>query len=70
MNKIKRFFSKTPKILNKIQNNSLFKWIKWWLWETRRCEHSSLDSCFVALYDVGRNKGWWCRKCGKLLHHF
>lgn len=47
---------------------SFFKWFKWWFWETRKCEHSSFDECHSALYDFGRSKGWWCKKCGKMLY--
>ena len=44
------------------------KYIKWLIWDSRRCKHSSLDECHSQLYDVGRSKGWWCKKCGKLLY--
>ena len=47
---------------------NFLKWIKWYFWETRRCNHSSFDECHSSLYDIGRHKGWWCKKCGKLLY--
>lgn len=42
----------------------LFTWLKWWFWETRRCEHNRGPGVLV---DLGRRKAWHCTKCGKCL---
>lgn len=47
---------------------TFLKWLKWWFWENRICKHSSFSECYSAHFDIGRNKGWWCKKCGKLLY--
>lgn len=43
---------------------SFLRWLKWWFWETRRCDHERGDGMLVNL---GLNKAWHCRKCGKCM---
>ena len=44
--------------------NNLLKWIKWHVYDIFICEHVAGEGVLV---DVGRNKCWWCSKCGMLI---
>lgn len=43
---------------------NLFKWIKWHCYDIFVCDHVKGEGILV---DVGRNKCWWCTKCGLLI---
>jgi len=38
----------------------LVRWLKWWLWDSRRCEHEPGEWFMV---DMGMGKARWCKKC-------
>ena len=40
------------------------RWIKWFFWECRRCDHVSDQG---TLINMGMGKVWHCKKCGKCL---
>lgn len=42
----------------------MFKWLKWWFFETRRCEHIAGN---WTMRDCGMGKARHCIKCGKCL---
>lgn len=42
----------------------LFKWIKWYCYDIFVCDHVEGQGILV---DIGRNKCWWCTKCGILI---
>lgn len=43
----------------------IWQWFLWFFFESRRCEHES-DS--GTLTNMGLNKVWRCKKCGKCLN--
>lgn len=42
----------------------MIDWLKWFLWESRRCQH---DSSRWTMRDLGMGKARHCTKCGKCL---
>lgn len=43
---------------------SIILWLKWWFWDTQRCQHQPGP---WTIRDAGMGKARHCTKCGKCL---